>query len=338
MTRYTPLIDAIRWTLDPQPIYEAAALLTGAASIFFWLLPLFLAFRVVQEAGSVFSGGNIAQAFADMNYTIVYYIVYATAGWLLFQLIVYIRDYFSTLGSAHFVETALANAREAINSSADIDWVDAHLHAFSNTSTGASTQSFIWQLFQISSLVYVFIKHFLMVLFALLMVMAYVWGFIAISSRVLHKSYNLLPSFFKMVMALGAWVILEPLAMSVVWLMIQPGIQNLIASHSHATSALTAVTLWHAYVAVVLFVTVLVLCLIPMMAYKIVNHTGVVSRVSTVSNAVQKTSYFTDKTALLKNRMTAWVNDKPANKKITKQRHSEQQRGIGNLASKKPSQ
>jgi len=71
-----PLIDVVSTLLNPEPIYGAMVGMSGLAFIFFWLFPLFIAFRFLRESMGLGWQASLGKAFGDMGNTLKMYVLY----------------------------------------------------------------------------------------------------------------------------------------------------------------------------------------------------------------------------------------------------------------------
>lgn len=261
-----PYIDVVKALLNPGPIYAAMGYFSGLASLIFFLFPLFVAIRLAAEASKMGLKTSIGEAFGDFASTTVRFMMYSVAGFIMFLILFNLRDFFQNLGGTESIEQSLSDFRSRIVASREQqeDWIYTVLKFASDVGNTATVPLF-FIIYQVASCVYIFVKHLMQVIFALLVVMTFAYGYLAILSQLLPKPLNLIPGFVKSFLTLGIWIFIEPIALGLVNLLQKPGQTALVNVYGGGLGT-TAMNAWFLYTSVLLTVCILILVTIPFIA------------------------------------------------------------------------
>lgn len=261
-----PYIDVVKALLNPAPIYAAMGYFSGLASLIFFLFPLFAAVRIATEASKMGLRSSIGEAFGDFASTTVRFMMYSLGGFIMFLVLFSLRDLFQNLGGTESIEHSLSDFRSQMVASREQqeDWIYTVLKFASDVGNTATVPLF-FIIYQVASCIYIFVKHLMQVIFALLVVMTFAYGYLAILTQSLPKQLNLIPGFVKSFLTLAIWVFIQPMALGLINLLQKPGQATLINVYGGGLGT-TAMNAWFLYTSVLLTVCILILITIPFIA------------------------------------------------------------------------
>lgn len=269
-----PMIYVITNFLNPEPIYKAMAGLSALGSVFFWLFPLFFAVRLLRESHGLSVKAAVGKALGETTGSIKFYLIYSTFGLLFFGAIFHVADLFRHLGGVPAIEQSLHSFRSEMiqTPQQNNDWLEAAIKGAADLGNTLTVPLF-YLLYNIVSVIYVFIKHLMMFLFALGFALCYAWGFVAIASNALPDSMKLMGGFVKTFMGLAVWAVIEPIAMRFIWLMQQTAEATLLSAYAGGLGT-TAINVWTVFACVLLTVVAMVLIMLPFLAFRLASNQG----------------------------------------------------------------
>lgn len=261
-----PYIDVVKALLNPAPIYTAMSYFTGLSSLILFFFPLFVAVRLATEASKLGLKSTIGEAFGDFASTPVRFMMYTVGGFIMFLILFGLQGFFENLGGTGSIEKSLSDFRSRIVASREQqeDWIYTVLKFASDVGNTATVPLF-FIIYQVASCIYIFVKHLMQVIFALLVVMTYAYGFVAILTQALPKQLNLTPGFIKSFLTLAIWVVIEPIALGLVNLLQRPGQDALVNMYGGGLGT-TAMNAWFLYTSILLTTCILVLVAVPFIA------------------------------------------------------------------------
>lgn len=261
-----PYIDVVKALLNPAPIYAAMGYFSGLASLIFFLFPLFAAVRIATEASKMGLRSSIGEAFGDFASTTVRFMMYSIGGFIMFLILFSLQGFFENLGGTESLEHSISDFRTRILASREQqeDWLYTVIK-FASDAGNTLTAPLFLIIYQVISCIYIFVKHLMQVVFALLTVLTFAYGYIAILTQSLPKQLNLIPGFIKSFLTLAIWVVIEPMALGLINLLQKPG-QDLLVSTYGGGLGSTAINAWFLYTSVLLTVCILVLVAVPFIA------------------------------------------------------------------------
>jgi hypothetical protein len=207
------LTDMIVRTLDPSIVYEKMTYLATIAAIIPWLIVLFGAIRLAQEASGGLSGkAALAEAVGDASKTLLMILAYSGGGLLIFALIFVLANLFNNFGSTHLINQEMLHMREILMSDPDAQkaWYERVVMGIVDIAN-TPLSALMWLVWQFLSVAYIVLAKLIDVMFAIGVALTYAWGFIAIPTRAMKDEFNLVPGLSKTILTLAIWAILEPI-------------------------------------------------------------------------------------------------------------------------------
>lgn len=272
------LTDMIVRTLDPSIVYEKMTYLATIAAIIPWLIVLFAAIRLAQEASAGLSGkAALAEAMGDASKTLLMILAYSGGGLLIFALIFVLADLFNNFGSTHLINQEMLHMREILmaDPGAQKAWYERVVMGvidIANTPLAALA----WVLWQFLSVAYIVLARLIDVMFAIGVALTYAWGFIAIPTRAMKDEFNLLPGLSKTILTLAIWAILEPILLFFVWLLSRGAVEYFAATYSGNDIGTTAITIWYVFSCVLMALVLLIRLIAPFLALYLARNDSMV--------------------------------------------------------------
>lgn len=254
--------------LDPVVIYENMTYFSGTLALAPWLIVVFLAVRVFQETTDLVSGkAALAKALGDVNKLVMLFLAYLSGGFIIFVFLFALGDLAKSFGSEQLVHSLMLELRTVLTADADAnkDWIQNVLEVVADV-TNLPMAGAVWVIYQLVSVAYIAISRLIDVLFAIGVVLTYAWGFIAIPTLMLKDSYNLTPGFAKTILALGIWLILEPILVFTVWLLMIGGAEFLARYYGGTAIGTLSVMMWYIFAVVAMTMVLLMKIIAPFLA------------------------------------------------------------------------
>ncbi len=245
---------------------------SGTLALAPWLIVVFLAVRVFQETTDLVSGkAALAKALGDVNKLVMLFLAYLSGGFIIFVFLFALGgDLAKSFGSEQLVHSLMLELRTELTADADAnkDWIQNVLEVVADV-TNLPMAGAVWVIYQLVSVAYIAISRLIDVLFAIGgVVLTYAWGgFIAIPTLMLKDSYNLTPGgFAKTILALGIWLILEPILVFTVWLLMIGGAEFLARYYGGTAIGTLSVMMWYIFAVVAMTMVLLMKIIAPFLA------------------------------------------------------------------------
>lgn len=269
-----PLINVIKSILDPQPVYETFGYITGFSAIVLWMLPIGVAIRLLFSVQNLSVKAALGEGVAEMVGTAKLYLYYTTAGVALFSLLFYFQSIVEAYGSVEHVERSLSDFRgEMVSAENNADWIESVLRTLGDIGN-VPLAPVAYLFYQLSALLYIFVKHFMSFLFALLVVLTYAFGFIAIASNHLPDRLKLIDGFTNSYKALFVWVLIEPIAIGIIWAIQQGAEASILATYGGST--VLTLNVWSIFAGIIFLLLSFILVIIPIAAGRLATGAGMV--------------------------------------------------------------
>lgn len=272
------MTDMIVRTLDPAIVYENMTYVASIAAIIPWLIVLFGAIRLAQEASAGLSGkAALAEAMGDASKTLLMILAYSGGGLLIFALIFVLANLFNNFGSTHLINQEMLHMREILMADPDAQkaWYERVVMGVIDVAN-TPLAAVIWVLWQFLSVAYIVLAQLIDVMFAIGVALTYAWGFIAIPTRTMKDEFNLLPGFSKTILTLAIWAILEPILLFFVWLLSRGAVEYFAATYSGSDIGTTAITIWYVFSCVLMALVLLIRLIAPFLALHLARNDSMV--------------------------------------------------------------
>lgn len=254
--------------LDPVVIYKNMTYFSGTLALAPWLIVVFLAVRILQETTDLVSGkAALAKALGDVNKLVMLFLAYLSGGFIIFVFLFALGNMAKSFGSEQLVHSLMIELRTVLtaDSEANKDWIQNVLEVVADI-TNLPMAGAVWAIYQFVSIAYIAVSRLIDVLFAIGVVLTYAWGFIAIPTMLLKDSYNLTPGFAKTILALGIWLILEPILVFTVWLLMIGGAEFLATYYGGTAIGTVSVMMWYIFAVVAMTMVLLMKIIAPFLA------------------------------------------------------------------------
>lgn len=272
------LTDMIVRTLDPAIVYENMTYVATVGAIIPWLIVLFGAIRLAQEASAGLSGkAALAEAMGDASKTLLMIIAYSGGGLLIFALIFVLADLFNNFGSTRLINREMLEMREILMADPEAQkaWYERVVMGMVDVAN-APLAGLMWLIWQFLSVAYIALARLIDVMFAIGVALTYAWGFIAIPTRAMKDEFNLMPGLSKTILTLAIWVILEPILLFFVWLLSRGAVEYFAATYSGNDIGTTAITIWYVFSCVLMFLVLLIRIISPFLALYLARNDSMV--------------------------------------------------------------
>ena len=273
--------------MDPQFIYKSMALLSGVPSLFLWLVVLFGAVRLYQEASGAITGkAAVGEALQSMGAMVTGYMVYFSSGFLIFSVIFAYFTLFEQIGSVEYIQGNLLELRTTLDTgSKGNDWVHNALETVIDT-PNVINFAWTWVVYQAVSLVYVSSLQFIGLLFALGVAFLWAFGFIAIPTAALKDKFNLVGVWAISVFGLFMWGLIDIILMALLAGLSYYSSLYLVENHTHFGAGFTGVTIWHLYVIIMMVLVVVLKLLAIWLAFQVTSNQSMVGSFAGAATAV----------------------------------------------------
>ncbi len=259
--------------INSDAIYASMTALSGASFLILWMIAIFFGFRVFQEGmKSLSAKAAVAEAAMSMNKTVLAYLLYSTAGLVLFGFIFSVNELFQFFGSINYINDGLIDFRADLihKEAAYNDFVEGLL-SYTADIGNVVTTPFIWVLYQLTSLAYVFFNQLTDLFFAIGLAVIYVIGFVAIGTISLSKPFDISEGWLKSIMTLFLWAMIEPILLGLVYAIMVPSMASL--SHTYGGGmGVKGIAVWYLFTSIVLFVVILLKILAPFLAHMLASN------------------------------------------------------------------
>jgi uncharacterized membrane protein YgcG len=272
------LTDMIVRTLDPAIVYENMTYVATVGAIIPWLIVLFGAIRLAQEASAGLSGkAALAEAMGDASKTLLMIIAYSGGGLLIFALIFVLADLFNNFGSTRLINREMLEMRAILMADPEAQkaWYERVVMGMVDVAN-APLAGLMWLIWQFLSVAYIALARLIDVMFAIGVALTYAWGFIAIPTRAMKDEFNLMPGLSKTILTLAIWVILEPILLFFVWLLSRGAVEYFAATYSGNDIGTTAITIWYVFSCVLMFLVLLIRIISPFLALYLARNDSMV--------------------------------------------------------------
>lgn len=272
------LTDVIVNTLNPSFVYENMTYIATVAAVIPWLVVLFSAVRIAQEATAGLSGkAALAEAMGDANKTLLMIIGYSGGGLLIFGLIFTLSDLFDNIGSTRLINREMLEMREILMADPEQQkaWYERVVMGIVDVAN-TPLSAVMWGVWHFLSVVYVFLSRLIDVMFAIGVALTYAWGFIAIPTRAMKGDFNLMPGLSKTILTLAIWVILEPILLFFVWLLSKGALEYVGVTYSGSDIGSTAISIWYVFSGILMFLVLLIQIIAPFLALYLARNDSMV--------------------------------------------------------------
>lgn len=257
------------WLIDPQPIYDALAIISSMVAVSAWIYALSMSLRLIQESLATMNfSAAMSEAFGDFSKTTIIYLTYSSVGGIIFVMIFAFNELFEYFGSVNLINDKILELREILIST-EKDHTDFVHGLLSYTADIGSvlTAPIVWTLYQLTSLVYVFLTQLIDVIFAIGVVIVFAFGFVAIGTENAKEPFRYTKGWLMSISMLFLWAILEPILLGLIYAMMIPGTEKIITYYASSGTGATGISVWYLYTSIVLFFVILVKILAIWLAY-----------------------------------------------------------------------